>query len=209
MRRLYFILCIGLMSIPLACQDMRSAKHVFYLHGMIVEVQGIHAVSEDFGPYKYEDIIDSLHSAGYQVHSEVRTSKTDFNGFCMKISREIDQLVKDGVPPENITVIGASKGAMMAMQIADLNGYPVNYVLLGANSDRTEERFDWKLHGRILGIYEKSDKIAGKDYTYWMNRSPDAEEFKQLEINTGLGHGFLFRPIKEWLVPAKEWIGGK
>ncbi len=209
MCRFNFILCIWLMSTTLACQDMGTGKHVFYLHGMIVEVQGVNAVSDDFGPYKYEDIIDSLGSAGYQVHSEVRTSSTDFNAFCMKLSREIDQLVGDGVRPEDITVIGASKGAMMAMQISDLNGHPVNYVLLGANSDRTEESFDWKLHGRILGIYERSDKIAGKDYTYWINRSTDAQEFKQLEINTGLGHGFLFRPIKEWLVPAKEWIAGK
>lgn len=197
------------MSITLACQDMNTGKHVFYLHGMIVEVQGVNAVSDEFGPYKYEDIIDSLRTAGYRVHSEVRTTKTDFNAFCTKISREIDQLIRDDVPPQDITVIGASKGAMMAMQISDLNKQPVNYVLLGANSDRTENNYDWKLHGRILGIYEKSDKIAGKDYAYWISRSPEAREFRQLEINTGLGHGFLFRPAKEWLEPAKEWIDGK
>ncbi len=209
MCRYYFILGIWLISTTLACQDMKSGKHVFYLHGMIVEVQGVHAVSDDFGPYEYNDILDSLRAAGYQVHSEVRTTKTDFNAFCMKISQEINQLIREGVPPQNITVIGASKGAMMAMQVADLNGSPVNYVLLGANSDRTENSFDWKLHGRILGIYEKSDKIAGKDYSYWINRSSEAREFRQLEINTGLGHGFLFRPVKEWLVPAKEWIEGE
>ncbi|TFG75086.1 MAG: hypothetical protein E4H26_06700 [Flavobacteriales bacterium] len=181
-------------------------KHVFYLHGMIVEVQGENAVSDVFGPYKYRDIIDSLNAAGYEVHSEVRTTSTDFNAFCEKVSKEIDQLIGDGVPPGAITVIGASKGAMMAMQISNNNRHPVNYVLLGANSDRTEQSFDWKLHGRILGIYEKSDTVAGKDYSYWIGRSTKALEFEQLEINTGLGHGFLYRPVKAWLEPAKEWI---
>ena len=195
-----------LLSASLAGQDTRPVKHVFYLHGMIIEVQGVNAVSDVFGPYKYSGIVDSLNAAGYQVHSEVRTAKTDFNAFCQKVSREIDQLILDGVSPRAITVIGASKGAMMAMQISGLNKHPVNYVLLGANSDSTEQRFDWELHGHILGIYEKSDTVAGKDYSYWINRSPEAKEFEQLEINTGLGHGFLYRPIKEWLGPAKEWI---
>jgi len=194
------------LSVCLEGQDIRPVKHVFYLHGMIIEVQGVNAVSDDFGPYKYNSIIDSLDAAGYQVHSEVRTAKNDFNAFCQKVSREIDQLILDGVSPRAITVIGASKGAKMAMQISDLNIQTVNYVLLGANSDGTEQRFDWELHGHILGIYEKSDKVAGKDYSYWINRSPEAKEFEQLEINTGLGHGFLYRPIKEWLGPAKVWI---
>ena len=184
-------------------------KHVFYLHGMIIEVQGVNAVSDVFGPYKYNDIVDALKATGYMVHSEVRTTNTDFNGFCQKVSQQINQLVKDGVSPQDISVIGASKGAMMAMQISDSSPHPINYILLGANSDRTEKTFNWKLHGRILGIYEQSDTVAGKDYSYWIDRSSDAKEFHQLKINTGLGHGFLYRPIKEWLGPAKDWISLK
>ena len=78
-----------LLSVCLEGQDIRPVKHVFYLHGMIIEVQGVNAVSDDFGPYKYNSIIDSLDAAGYQVHSEVRTAKNDFNAFCQKVSREI------------------------------------------------------------------------------------------------------------------------
>ena len=181
-------------------------KHLFYLHGMIIEVQGINAVSPQFGAYKYQEIIDSLNAPGYMVHSEVRTTQTDFKAFCQKISRQIDELVKDGVPPHNISVIGASKGAQMAMTIADLNTNAINYILLGANNSRVEQNFEWRLHGRVLGIYEKSDTIAGKDYSYWIERSPDVKEFQQLEIQTGLGHGFLYSPIAQWLNPTLEWI---
>jgi dienelactone hydrolase len=188
---------------------MRKTKHVFYLHGMIVEVQGVNAVSDLFGPYKYQDIIDSLNAAGYEVHSEVRTAKTEDTAFCKQISNEIDQLLADGVSPRDITVIGASKGGMMAMQISDQNPNPVNYILLAANSTRLENSASWKLHGHILGIYETSDDIGGKDYTYWKDRSVEAKEFKQLKINTGLGHGFLYRPIKEWMEPARVWIDRK
>lgn len=206
--RLTLFIFLYLMVAPLSCREKEPMKHLFYLHGMIIESQGINAVSEAFGPYKYQEIIDSLKATGYEVHNEVRTTKTDFNAFCQKVSQQIDQLIEEGVRPNDISVIGASKGGMMAMAISDLTKHPVNYILLGANSNRTEENFDWNLHGRILGIYEKSDAIAGKDYTYWIERSSEAKEFQQLEINTGLGHGFLYTPLEAWLDPAKNWING-
>ena len=206
MLRNYFMLFIWLAVMTSSCQQEKDMKQVFYLHGMIVEVQGVNAVSEQFGPYEYHAIVDALKDAGYEVHAEVRTTQTDFNRFCKKISLQIDELVRKGFSPRDITVIGASKGAQMAMQISDLNEHPVNYVLLGANSDRLEGHYAWELHGHILGIYEASDQIAPKDYTYWINRSPDAREFEQLQINTGLGHGFLYTPNEAWMGPAKAWI---
>ncbi len=200
------LLWVWLLSTSAISQETKPMKHIFYLHGMIIEVQGINAESEEFGPYKYEDILDSLEATGARVHSEVRTTNTDFNTFSEKISAQINALIQDGIQPHDISVIGASKGAMMAMAISSLNKQPVNYILLGGNSEQTEQSFDWKLHGSILGIYEKSDLIAGKDYSYWIARSPEARVFQQLQLNTGLGHGFLYRPIEEWLGPALEWI---
>jgi len=186
-----------------------NKKHIFYLHGMIIEIQGVNAVSETFGEYRYHDIIDALKDTGATVHHEVRTQKTDFNTFCKKISSKIDSLITSNVNPKNITVIGASKGAIMAMTISSINKNPINYVLLGANSDYLEKQGNFNLHGRVLGIYEKSDTIAGKNYQFWIDKSKDVKEFKQLEINTGLNHGFLYRPYDAWLQPAKAWIGIK
>ena len=186
-----------------------SMKHIFYLHGMIIEVQGINAVSDQFGPYEYTSIVDSLKATGAQVHSEVRTDKTDFFEFGKKISNEIDALIAKGVTPEDITVIGASKGGMIAMYISDINTNNVNYVLLGSSSDYSQKTFDFNLHGNILGIYEKSDDVAGNDYQHWIDKSTNAKSFEQLQINTGLGHGFLYTPNKAWLDPARKMINGK
>ncbi len=202
---------ILILNISINGKSMQSqeTRHVFYLHGMIVELQGINAVSETFGPYRYTEILDSLRSSGYEVHSGVRSRNTDYTAFAARISNNIDALIAEGTSPENITVIGASAGAHIAMAVSDQNTHAVNYVLLGANSDRLEASGSWKLNGRILGIYEASDQIAGKDYTYWINRSTGALTFRQLRINTGLGHGFLFRPIADWLEPVRLWVSGK
>ena len=95
----------------------------------------------------------------------------------------------------------------MAMQISHQNRHPVNYILLGASNAHTEQTYHWSLHGNILGIYESSDDIADRDYTHWIERSPEAERFEQLELHTGLGHGLLYRPLDAWWQPSKKWMG--
>ena len=95
------------------------------------------------------------------------------------------------------------------MYISDINTNKVNYVFLGSSSDYTRQTFDWNLHGNILGIYEKSDTVAGNSYQYWIDKSTNAVKFEQLQINTGLGHGFLYTPNSAWLDPAREWMNHK
>ncbi len=189
--------------------DREEIQHIFYLHGKIVETQGINAISDRFGKYEYENIIDTLKSIGAVLHNKVRTEETVFQIFCEQTSIQIDELIASGVKPKNVTVIGASKGGVMAMSISHINKHPINYILLAANNEQIERENHWMLNGRILGIYDKSDALAGRDYQYWISQSINAIEFKQLEINTGLGHGFIYKPINDWWLPTKNWIDRK
>ncbi len=188
-------------------QPQAVQKHVIYLHGRIVELQGPDAVHPNYGAYEYQEIIDSLSASGGLVHYEVRDADTDFYEFANRTSALIDSLIAAGVEPSAITVVGASKGAVMAMQIAHQNAAPIRYVLLGANNEALETQQDWNLHGYILGIYETSDQLAGRPYDHWINRSTNAMSFEQLPVTTGLGHGFLYRPYVEWLAPTRAWMG--
>lgn len=187
-------------------QKKPMERHLFYLHGRIIETQGIKAYSEKFGRYEYQSIIDTLKNFGLTIHNEIRTEKTIFEKFCYDTSNQIDSLIKLGIKPQYITVVGASKGGVMAMYISHINQNPINYVLLGANNNQIETENNWSLNGNILGIYEISDSIAGKSYEYWIKNSPKATKFEQLELNTGLGHGFLYKPLQEWVNPLKNWI---
>ena len=204
--KITFSLALWLSLFLMSCSMARRPTHVFYLHGKIVEEQGVNAYSETFGPYLYQDIIDSLSGDGIVMHNEVRTTKTDFYAFGQKISRQIDSLIREGFKPERITVVGASKGAVLAMYVSHLNTQPINYVLLGANNDYVEKENDWTLHGRILGIYEASDALAGKNYQHWIAKSKATAQYVELQLHTGLGHGFLYRPLPEWLGPARAWM---
>ncbi|NHN24722.1 hypothetical protein FIA58_003450 [Flavobacterium jejuense] len=183
-----------------------NKKHIFYIHGRIIEIQGKNAVSEEFGKYEFDSIIEAIKVDNSTVHAEIRNENVDAKKYAIKISKKIDNLVKNGVQPINITVIGASKGAIIASNISDINTNAINYVLLAGNNDYQEANNDWKFHGQVLCIYDLSDEIAGKNYNHWKNKKNNTTKFEQLELKTNLGHGFLYKPLKNWTEPTKKWI---
>jgi hypothetical protein len=61
-----------------------TKQYLFYLHGKIIEDQGIPAISPEFGEYQYEAILDKLSSFGFVVISEQRPKNTDGIAYARK-----------------------------------------------------------------------------------------------------------------------------
>ncbi len=183
-----------------------NKKHIFYIHGQIIEIQGKNAFSEEFGKYEFDSIIQAIKVENAILHTEIRNKNVDVKAYTLKISKQIDSLVELGTKPVDITVIGASKGAIIASNISDLNTNAINYVLLAGNNDYQEANNDWEFHGQVLCIYDLSDEIAGKNYDHWKSKKNHTTKFEQLELKTNLGHGFLYQPLKDWIIPTKKWI---
>jgi hypothetical protein len=200
------ILYLLLLFLSIGCNNKINHNHIYYLHGRIVEEQGKNAVSEKFGKYELDSILNEFKDENTVIHCEIRKNNTDVKVYANKISKEIDSLINSGVKPNQITVIGASKGAIIAQNISNINTYEINYIFLAGNNQILENENDWKFHGRVLCFYDNSDSIAGKNYDYWKQRKNYTTAFEQIEINMNLGHGFLYKPFKEWIVPTKEWI---
>jgi len=194
-----------LLVVILCASTSFSQNYIFYLHGRIIEVQGANAVDQvnGYGAYKYNDILDSLKKNNTLVISEVRSKDTQVKDYALKVKKQIDSLLKKGVKPEDITVIGASKGSLIAMYVSSyLKNKSVNFVFMAAcYTDDNDPEINF--YGNILSIYEKSD-AAGSCGTI-KSHSSGVNHYKELEINTGLKHGFLYKPIREWIVPARQW----
>jgi len=201
---LYFVFALSLTCAQERISD--QSKHIFYLHGRIVEIHGKEAFSEQFDKYEFDSIVSRLSIDGYTMHNEVRSTYVDVNHYASYISNQIDSLISIGTKPNNISVVGASKGGIIAANISHLNNNPINYVLLAANNIYQEQHNDWIFHGRVLGIYDTSDNIAGRSYSYWINRKYKTSSFEQLAIDTKQGHGFLYRPLDAWMRPTNNWI---
>jgi hypothetical protein len=202
------LLMLSLISLLIGCNSkgQNDKKYIYYLHGRIIEIQGKNAVSEVYGKYEFDSIVNALRDSNTEVIAEIRTENVDYLQYANKISKEIDSLIKLGIKSKDITVIGASKGAIIASTISSINTNPINYIFLAGNNDYQEENNDWKFHGQILCFYDDSDTIAGKNYDYWKNKPNYTTAFEQIKIDKKLGHGFLYKPYKEWIEPTKKFI---
>jgi len=182
--------------------------YAIYLHGKIIEDQGLTAEHPEFGKYEYQARLAYLADAGVNVISAVRTAGTDPTEYASLVAQQVLNMQAAGVPAENISVIGFSKGAGIAIlvssQLIDQN---VNYVILAICGDWLSDQPQISLNGRVLSIYEQSDELGGS-CRLLAERSEGATDFHELSFNTGLGHGAFYRASPDWLGPTLAWISG-
>jgi hypothetical protein len=187
-----------------------TQRYLFYLHGKIIEDQGIPAVSPDYGEYRYQAILERLSSYDFVVMSEPRPKDTDSYQYAKRISVQVAQLLQAGVPAKNITVIGASKGAGIAIFVSHLvDNEEINYVIM-AICDPAEakvlEQNGISLVGNVLSIYDSADQLAGScQDLFSFSQGKGIARHDEIVLKIGTGHGILYQPLDEWIVPAVEW----
>lgn len=198
-------LCLGLFTKP-----MKNEKVILYQHGRIIEEQGLNAVSPQFGKYEYKGIVDAFEQNGFKVIENVRGNNANANYHASRIVQQIDSLLLAGYLPQNITIVGGSKGAWISLLAASkLSSNKVNVVSLAICGTETDDYFNGnniKVQGRWLSIFEASDNWGQSCNN--LNKSKTTA-FKELRINTGKQHGVVFKPLKDWIKPVVEWAGGE
>lgn len=184
------------------------AEYLFYLHGRIVEIKGIRPISEKYGAYEYEKIVEALKNRGFNVISEARKRKTNSNFYAQKVISQVNRLLHAGVPPSNISVVGASKGALIAMLVSTgLQNKEVNFVFISGCADGIQ-RFDLNFYGNILSIYDEKDQLVGSCEKF-IDISTGINRHKEIRLKVGTGHGIIYKPLKQWIDPVVQWAKGK
>lgn len=196
----------GALMHEIPAQVDTGAVYLFYLHGQIIEVMGVRPRHPEWGVYEYKQIVDAFRNEGFIVVSEPRAKDTDVHVYARKVAEQVRQLLKNGVPAKHITVVGASKGAVITMLTSTfLQEKAVNFVTIAACNTWVFENIDVRLAGRVLSIYEQSDTHNASCKAEYFKRSSGISQFKEIKVNTGLGHGVLYRPIREWFEPTVKW----
>jgi len=187
-----------------------AKRYLFYLHGKIIEDQGIPAISPDYGEYEYKAILERLSGYGFIVISEQRAKNTDGLEYARKIQEQVTMLLDAGVPATNITVVGASKGAGIAVYVSHfLENDEVNYVIMAICHPDNVEGFlqdQIFLVGNVLSIYDSSDKLAGScQELFSFSEGKGISSHDEVILNVGTGHGILYKPLEEWILPTVAW----
>lgn len=185
-----------------------NPRYLFYLHGYIVEDQNTEPVHPEYGMYQYSKIRLTFKDSGFVVISEARKKNREIEPYARKVAEQIRQLLKAGVPADHITVVGASQGSWIAMLASTyVANRGVNFVLIAACAADKEFLKTVNLHGNVLSIYERSD--VAQSCSDYRADATGIRDWKEVELNTGLKHGFLYRPLPEWVDPAVAWARGK
>jgi hypothetical protein len=187
-----------------------EGEYLFYLHGKIIEDQGLPAISTEYGEYEYQAILEALERYGYIVISEQRVADTDGKEYASRVAGQVTLLLVAGVPPEQITVVGASKGAGIAVYVSHaLANSKINYVLLSICHPDNVQGFiqdGITLSGNVLSIYDASDRLAGScQELFSFSEGKGINRYEEVVLEIGTGHGILYQPLIEWVLPTVEW----
>lgn len=216
-RILTFCFLLTTLSLPAAARpgavlpdvpDKVDAKayYVVFLHGKIVEDKGPRPTHERFGVYEYRQILDRLAAEGFQVISEARPKDTDPERYARKVVGQVQRLLRAGVPPARIAVVGFSKGGGIAIQASSLLGNDqVHFAFLAACGPWIFEQAAVRPAGRVLSIYEASDR-GGVSCQPLFDRGAPGMRSREIRIETGKEHGAFFQPRPVWLRPLVEWL---
>lgn len=203
------ILLIGFLFFPTlyAGGQANDDRFIFFLHNRFLEEHELDESHPEFGRTEYKEILEEFKKSGFKVISEKRNGNVNAREYALEIVTQIDSLISNGTEPEKITVVGTSKGGYIAQYVSTFANNPeLNFVFIASyrNTD-LEDIPEINYCGNILTIFETSDPFGVSAIKRKENSSCEMRHYKELELNTGLGHGFLFKPLKEWIGPTIKW----
>ena len=194
--------------------DALGPRHLIYLHGRIVqEQQSERPRHPQFGHYEVAKILDAFRDRGFVVSGEIRPKSASMSESADRVVAQVRRLLESGVPAEHVTVVGGSMGAAIALLAsARLQSPDLRFCVLGACLSESvrglladEGRGP---SGHVLSIREASDDSTGSCPPWKSDpKSLSALVAREIVLNTGLSHGFLYRPLPEWVNPVVEWTG--
>ena len=76
-----------------------TRRYLFYLHGKILEDQGLPAISPEYGEYQYQKILSVLESYGFLVISEQRPKNADGWEYAQRAAGQVTELLKPASRP--------------------------------------------------------------------------------------------------------------
>lgn len=204
------LIVIILSSLLFTCDSEPDDRIIFFIHNRFLEVHQLDELHPQYGRTEYKEIIREFEDNEFKVISEIRTGNVNARNYAETVVRQIDSLILIGIEAKKITVIGTSKGGYIAQYVSTLANNPnLNFVFIASFRNQDIESIpEINYCGNILNIYEKTDPFGVSAIERKHNSTCHIKNYKDIELNTGLGHGFLFKPLKEWIAPSVNWAKG-
>lgn len=198
-----FLTTILFLSLSFTCF---ATKHIIFLHNKFLETHTLNDDHPQYGKVELNKINLKFKNAGFNVISNRRLPNRRLQEYTNTVISQIDSIL-DKHSSDTITVIGTSKGGYIAQMVStQLNNPKLNFVFIGCFQDSDVKEYpNINFCGNILTIYEKSDPFGVSAIKRKQTSKLAIPNFKEVELNTGLDHGFLFQALDAWINPCIKW----
>src|SRR5579863_960750 len=95
-----------------------DTRYLFFLHNRFIESHGSLETHPSYGRAEYQEILERFRKDGFLVISEKRPENTDVKRYAIKVAGQVDSLLKTGIDPSHITIVGTSKGGYIAQYVS-------------------------------------------------------------------------------------------
>jgi len=206
------LVLLACLVLPPLAAGADAPRHLIYLHGRIIQdQQSPRPRHPEWGYYELEKILAAFRERGFVVTGEIRPRGQSLSVSADHVVEQVRHLLASGVPRSRITVVGGSMGAAIALLASLRMQQPEQrFVVLGACMSATVpilvEEHGRQPAGRILSFRDTSDETS-EPCPAWSNAgdAPASLMVREIVLSTGLHHGFLYRPLPEWVDPAAAW----
>jgi hypothetical protein len=221
---LWFVISLLLLSSPSYAQSIfekvpdepdKSAKYITYIHGSGIDTGG------QWETDNFHWVVKALADRGFTVIGEKRVQgmisriPEDLEAYAEKMTKSIQKLIDAGIPPANITVVGYSRGGVIAIITSGiLARSDISYVLnAGCLSDTGRakkyaplfvEKYASKMKGRFLSLTDSEDPDASSCSRYF-DKAAQPLEHNEIVLNTGNRHETFGKPADAWVKPLVDF----
>ena len=190
--------------LPVSAFSAAPVQHLFYSHGYIVEGDNPRPVHPRYGVYDFPAIVAALQQPGRVVHARHRPAGQSVDAHARVLADEVRALLQQGVRPEQIVLLGFSRGGVITLKASALLQQPQLRLVLLASCFPGLGKRPLRPVGRLYSLYEQSDAVGSCQPL--LQQWPDLRLQEERSIHTGLGHGAFFQPRTEWLDILSTWL---
>lgn len=172
-----------------------SDTWVFYAHGSAVYLK-----NKTIG---WKKKTGAFSGAGHRVITTERYDIDEETEYAENVARQIGVLLKAGTPAKNIFVGGYSRGAVIALDVANRVKNPeISFFLIaGCKQDSV---VDNNISGRFLSLYAGDDE---KEYGSCAEilEGKNGVSLSEKEY-AGKGHKYFSGMNSDWFHPIRDWM---
>ncbi len=179
-------------------------QHLFYSHGYIVEGENPRPAHPRYGVYDFPAIVAALERPGRVVHARHRPAGQSVDAHARVLADEVRALLQQGVRPEQIVLLGFSRGGVISLKASEYLQQPRLRLVLLASCFSGLARRGFQPVGQLYSLYESSDSVGS--CRPLLQQWPDLHLQEERNIHTGLAHGAFFQPRAEWLDILAGWL---